>query len=59
MNADTLIAQFQALVQSADKLRPAIAHRVSGSRQAPDEQCQILFEGKLTSLCVPAATVAS
>jgi polysaccharide pyruvyl transferase WcaK-like protein len=43
INADTLIAQFQALVRNADDVRQKILQRVETSRRALDEQYELLF----------------
>ncbi len=44
MNADALIAKFEALVQHADELERMIAQRVEEARRALDEQYEVLFE---------------
>jgi polysaccharide pyruvyl transferase WcaK-like protein len=43
INADTLIAQFQALVRNADDVRQKILQRVETSRRALDEQYGLVF----------------
>jgi polysaccharide pyruvyl transferase WcaK-like protein len=43
INADTLIAQFQALVRNADDVRQKILQRVETSRRALDEQYELVF----------------
>ena len=59
MNADTLIAQFLALVRNAEKLKPAIAHRVAETRLALDEQYQLLFGDPVDEPTLDEAIVAS
>jgi polysaccharide pyruvyl transferase WcaK-like protein len=60
MNADTLIAQFQALVRDSDNVKPLIVQRVDEARQALDEQYQLLFRDSFDELkAVDAATVAT
>jgi polysaccharide pyruvyl transferase WcaK-like protein len=58
MDADALIAQFQALVRNAEKLRPAIARRVAECRLALDDQYQLLF-GDLAEESSLEGTVAA
>jgi chemotaxis protein methyltransferase CheR len=43
MNADRLIAQFEAVVRNADELKLKIADRVAERRLALDEQYELLF----------------
>ena len=59
MNADTLIAQFLALVRNTEKLKPAIAHRVAETRLALDEQYQLLFGDRVDEPALDEAIVAS
>ena len=59
MNAETLIAQFQALVRNTEELKPAIAQRVAESRLALEEQYQVLFGGRLDEPAIDEAIVAS
>ena len=47
MNADTLIEQFQALVQHADEVARMIAQRVEEARSALDEQYETLFKDRI------------
>jgi len=47
IDADALIAKFQALVQHADELERMIAQRVEEARRALDEQYEVLFENPL------------
>ena len=47
MNAETLIEQFQALVQHADEVARMIARRVEEARSALDEQYDALFEERI------------
>jgi polysaccharide pyruvyl transferase WcaK-like protein len=44
MNAGRLIEQFQRLERNAKKLKPVIRQRVGQSRQALDEQYELIFE---------------
>ena len=59
MNADTLIAQFQALVRNTEELKPEIAQRVAESRLALEEQYQVLFGGRPDEPAIDEAIVAS
>jgi polysaccharide pyruvyl transferase WcaK-like protein len=43
MNADTLIAQFQALARNADDVKQKILQRVETFEQALDEQYELIF----------------
>jgi polysaccharide pyruvyl transferase WcaK-like protein len=47
MNADTLIEQFQALVQHADEVERMLAQRVEEARSALDEQYEALFDDRI------------
>ena len=47
MNADTLIEQFQALVQHGDEVARMIAQPVEEARSALDEQYEALFEDRI------------
>lgn len=44
MNAGRLIEQFQDVKRNAEKLKPAIRQRVEQSRQALDEQYNLIFK---------------
>ena len=44
MNADTLIEQFQQLVRNAEEVKRTIAQRVNESRDALEQQYDLLFE---------------
>jgi hypothetical protein len=43
VNADALVAKFEALVQHADEVDRMIAQRVEEARRALDEQYEVLF----------------
>ena len=47
MNADTLIEQFQALVQHADEVERMLAQRVEEALTALDEQYAALFDDRI------------
>jgi len=47
MNADGLIATFEALAEHADELERMIAQRVEEARSALDEQYEVLFESPI------------
>jgi polysaccharide pyruvyl transferase WcaK-like protein len=49
VNADALVAKFEALVQHADEVERLIAQRVEEARRALDEQYEVLFEIRPTS----------
>jgi hypothetical protein len=60
INADALIATFEALVRDADELERMIVQRVDESRRALDEQYQLLFGGPFDQTrSVHAATAAT
>jgi polysaccharide pyruvyl transferase WcaK-like protein len=46
VNADALVAKFEALVQHADEVERLIAQRVEEARYALDEQYEVLFESR-------------
>lgn len=61
IDTDSLIAQFQDLSANADELRELIRRGVEASREALDEQYELLFGGGVSSEeraadAVPAAT---
>jgi polysaccharide pyruvyl transferase WcaK-like protein len=59
MNADTLIEQFQALVQHADEVARMIAQRVEEARSALDEQYELLFGDPIDQPRAPDAATAA
>jgi polysaccharide pyruvyl transferase WcaK-like protein len=60
INAEALIAKFEALVQHADELARMIAQRIEEARCALDEQYEVLFEKPIDrSRSIPSVTVSA
>jgi polysaccharide pyruvyl transferase WcaK-like protein len=59
MNADTLIAQFQALDRNADDVKQKILQRVETFERALDEQFELLFGDPVDQPRAPDAATAA
>lgn len=59
MNADALIAKFEALVRHADELEHTVGQRVEDARRALDEQYEILFGDLVDQMRAPDSLPAA